>query len=415
MAQSDLYDVAISGGGRVGATLAIALDQAGFRVVMVEAEIDNAQQDPSFDGRASAIAFSCLRQWRALGIDDEFLAAAQRIDRILVTEGPRPGVSAARSPVVRLELSTQDLGDSAPGEPLGWMIENRLTRLALSRALSRTRVTVIRPERVTGAAFAEGSAKLSLAGGATITAQLAIGCEGRRSVLREAAGISISRSDYRQTGVVATVQLANSHNATAWQQFTPSGPLAILPLSGDRASLVWTEESEQAQALLALPDDAFESLLARRFGDALGRPRLIGRRFGYPLSRQLPETTISTRLALVGDAAHGTHPLAGQGLNLGLKDIAALVEIVSNARDLGEDFGGSLVLERYAQWRRFDVVGAITAADMIARVFSNDIDLLRWARKAALFTAQSTPGIKHWLALEAGGALGDAPKSLALG
>ena len=415
MAQSDLYDVAISGGGMVGATLAIALDQAGFRVVLVEAETDSVLQDVGFDGRASAIAFSCLHQWRTLGIDDEFLARAQRIDHILITEGQRPGESAARLPSVRLELSAEDLGDSAPGEPLGWMIENRLTRLALSRALSETKVTIIRPERVMGAAFTQGLAELSLGSGATITARLAVSCEGRRSVLRDAAGISIGRSDYRQTGVVATVQLANPHKATAWQHFTPSGPLAILPLAGDRASLVWTENSEQAEALLSLPKDGFESLLTRRFGDALGRPRLIGQRFGYPLSRQLPETTVSTRLALVGDAAHGTHPLAGQGLNLGLKDIAALAEILSNARDLGEDFGGPLVLERYAQWRRFDVIGAITAADIIARVFSNDLDILRWARRAALFTAQTVPGIKQWLALEAGGALGDAPKSLAQG
>jgi 2-octaprenyl-6-methoxyphenol hydroxylase len=215
--------------------------------------------------------------------------------------------------------------------------------------------------------------------------------------------------------VVATVELARPHHATAWQHFTPGGPLAILPLSGDRASLVWTEETERAEALLALPAEAFESLLARRFGDALGLPRLIGGRFGYPLSRQLPDRIIAPSLALVGDAAHGAHPLAGQGLNLGLKDIAALVEILSNARELGEDFGGEVVLERYAQWRRLDVIGAVSAADVIARVFSNDIEILRLARRAALFAAQIAPGVKRWLALEAGGALGDAPKTLALG
>lgn len=415
MAQSDLYDMAISGGGLVGATLAIALDQAGFRVIMFEAEPESTTLDAGFDGRASAIAYPCLRQWRALGVDDDLATSAQRIDHILVTEGATPGAGALLPSSVRLELSADDLGDNAPGEPLGWMIENRKSREALSRTLCRTNVTILRPERVCGAVFNPGFAELALGNGDTIRARLAIGCEGRGSVLRDAAGILASRSDYRQTGVVATVQLANPHNATAWQHFTPGGPLAILPLTGDRASLVWTERTEQADALLSLPDDAFESLLARRFGDALGRPRLIGRRFGYPLSRQLPETIVSTRLALVGDAAHGTHPLAGQGLNLGLKDIAALVELLSNARDLGEDFGGPLVLERYAQWRRFDVVGAVTAADLIARVFSNDNELLHWARQAALLAAQTIPGMKRLLALEAGGALGDAPKSLALG
>jgi len=413
MAQSDLYDIAISGAGLVGATLAIALDQAGFSVVMVEAEPDSTTLDPGFDGRASAIAYSCFRQWRSLGVDDELAANAQRIEHILVTEGPEPGAGAPYQSSIRLQLSAEDLGDNAPGEPLGCMIENRRSREALSRALLRTNVTILRPERVIGAVFNPGFAELALESGAKIAARLAIGCEGRGSALREAAGVMVSRSYYRQTGVVATVQLAHPHNATAWQHFTPGGPLAILPLTGDRASLVWTEPTEQAQALLSLPDDAFESLLARRFGDALGRPRLIGRRHGHPLSRQLPETIVSTRLALVGDAAHGTHPLAGQGLNLGLKDVAALVEILLNARDLGEDFGGALVLERYARWRRFDVVGAVTAADVIARVFSNDIEFLRWARQAALFAAQTIPGMKRLLALEAGGALGDAPRSLA--
>ena len=415
MAQTDLYDIAISGGGLVGTTLAIALDQAGFRVVMVEAETDAALKDPSFDGRASAVAYSCMRQWRSLGIEDQLAGSAQRIEHILVTEGPQPGAGAVYGPSVRLEISSHDLGDSAVGEPLGWMVENSLARHSLAHALSRSSVSMIRPERVIGAEFKHGFAELALGNGARISARLAIGCEGRRSALREAAGILVRRSDYRQIGVVATVQLANPHNATAWQHFTPGGPLAILPLSGDRASLVWTEQTQQAEALLSLPDDAFESLLARRFGDALGRPRLIGRRIGYPLSRQMPERTVSTRLALVGDAAHGTHPIAGQGLNLGLKDVAAIVEIVSTARDLGEDFGAALVLERYAQWRRFDVVGAVTAADIIARVFSNDMDLLRWARRAALFAAQTSPGVKRFLALEAGGAMGDAPKSLAFG
>jgi len=415
MAHLDLYDIAISGGGLVGATLAIALDQAGFRVVLIEAETDSALQDPSFDGRASAIAFSGLRLWRGLGVDDALVESAQRIDHILVTEGPQPGAGAPMGPSVRLELSAHDLGDSAPGEPLGWMIENRKTRQALSGALAKTNVSIIRPERVTGAVFNSGSADLVLGDGSRISARLAIGCEGRRSALREAAGLLVSRSDYGQTGVVAAVQLAHPHHATAWQHFTPGGPLAILPLTDDRASLVWTERTEQADALLSLADDAFTSLLARRFGDALGRPRLIGPRFGYPLSRQLPEKTVSNRLALVGDAAHGTHPLAGQGLNLGLKDIGALVEILTNARDLGEDFGCPLVLERYAQWRRFDVVGAVTAADLIARVFSNDIAVLRWARRGALFAAQTVPGVKRLLALEAGGALGDAPKSLTYG
>lgn len=415
MGGSDVYDVVISGGGLVGSTLAIALDQAGFRVALVEAELEQATLDPEFDGRASAIAFSCFRQWRAIGVGEALTARAQRIERILVTEGARLGASAGRKSAARLELASQDLDDSASGEPLGWMIENQAARRALSSSLSKTRVRSIRPARVTSAAFSNGLAELTLDHGEKIVARLAVGCEGRRSALREAAGIQIQRSDYGQTGVVATVQLDGPHNATAWQHFFPGGPLAVLPLPNDRASLVWTERDDEAQALLSLSEQAFVSLLARCFGDALGRPRLIGRRFGYALSRQLPASTVSTRLALVGDAAHGTHPVAGQGLNLGLKDVAALVETLINARELGEDIGGTVVLERYARWRRFDVMGAVTAADLIARIFSSDMSILRWVGQGALSTAQILPGIKRLLALEAGGVLGDVPNSLVFG
>ena len=222
-------------------------------------------------------------------------------------------------------------------------------------------------------------------------------------------------SGYGQTGVVATVALARPHDGTAWQHFMPAGPLAILPLTGDRASLVWTERDDRARALQSMPEAAFTALLARRFGDDLGRPTLIGPRFAYPLSAQRVSAVTAPRLALVGDAAHGLHPISGQGLNLGLKDVAALTEVLSDARDLGEDIGGTLVLDRYARWRRLDVAGAVTTADLIARVFSSDHDSLRWLLGLALGVADRSPTIRRVLAQEAGGAAGDLPRTLALG
>ncbi len=409
------FDVAIAGGGLTGATLALALDQAGFSVALVDANLPVAMQSATFDGRASAIAFTAMRQWRNLGLEDLLTTAAQPMERIVVTDGRAPGAGAGPALPVRMSISARDLGEAEGGEPLGWLIENTRVLAALLAALDRSGVTVLRPASVTGAEIAGNGGRLTLDTGQTLRARLLVSSEGRRSVLREAAGLTVETSGYGQTGVVATVALARPHDGTAWQHFMPAGPLAILPLTGDRASLVWTERDDRARALQSMPEAAFTALLARRFGDDLGRPTLIGPRFAYPLSAQRVSAVTAPRLALVGDAAHGLHPISGQGLNLGLKDVAALTEVLSDARDLGEDIGGTLVLDRYARWRRLDVAGAVTAADLIARVFSSDHDSLRWLRGLALGVADRSPTIRRVLAQEAGGAAGDLPRTLALG
>jgi 2-octaprenyl-6-methoxyphenol hydroxylase len=412
------HDIVIAGGGLTGATLALALDQAGFSVAMVDANPAEAMQAEGFDGRASAIAFTALRQWRNLGVEAELDGAIQPMERIVVTDGPAPGAGAGPVSPFSLSISRCDLaadGDPEAGEPLGWMIENTRVLGALLVALNRSGVRVIRPAGVVGASFAANGGRLELESGETLSARLLISSEGRRSVLRRAAGITAETVSYGQTGVVATVALARPHEGTAWQHFMPAGPLAILPLTGDRASLVWTEHDDRARALQSMSGEAFTALLARRFGDHLGRPTLIGDRFGYPLSLQRVSAVTGPRLALVGDAAHGLHPISGQGLNLGLKDVAALTEVLADARDLGEDIGGEVVLERYARWRRLDVAGAVSAADLIARVFSNDHDSLRWLRGLALGVANGSRTIRGALAREAGGSAGDLPRSLALG
>jgi 2-octaprenyl-6-methoxyphenol hydroxylase len=409
------FDVAIVGGGLTGATLALALDQAGFAVALVDANLPDAMQATGFDGRASAIAFTAMRQWRSLGLDDRLQAAAQPMDRIVVTDGRAPGAGAGPSLPIRLSISTRDLGETEAGEPLGWLIENTRVLAALLSALDTSGVSVMRPATVTGAEMAGNGGRLRLDSGQQVSARLLVSSEGRQSTLRKRAGITVETSGYGQTGLVATVALDKPHNGTAWQHFMPAGPLAILPLTGDRASLVWTERDDRARALQSMPEEAFSALLARRFGDDLGRPTLIGPRFAYPLSLQRVSAVTADRLALVGDAAHGLHPISGQGLNLGLKDVAALTQVLAEARDVGEDIGGSVVLDRYARWRRLDVAGAVTAADLIARVFSNDHDSVRWLRGLALGIADRSPAIRTVLAREAGAAAGDLPRSLALG
>jgi 2-octaprenyl-6-methoxyphenol hydroxylase len=217
---------------------------------------------------------------------------------------------------------------------------------------------------------------------------------------------------YDQTAVTCAIALERPHNGTAWQHFMPSGPLAVLPLPGNRASIVWSDRPDKAKALLDLPTPAFESLLQRRLGDEIGPARLVGPRFAYPLSLQLSERGAAPRLALLGDTAHGVHPIAGQGLNLGLKDVAVLAEVLTEARRVGEDIGSAVVLERYLKWRRFDTGASMAAADLIARGFSNDFPPLRLVRDAALATAGALSPLRRILAREAGAGLGDLPELL---
>jgi 2-octaprenyl-6-methoxyphenol hydroxylase len=230
--------------------------------------------------------------------------------------------------------------------------------------------------------------------------------------VRESAGIKTYGWSYAQTGVVATVGLAEPHDGVAHEYFLPGGPFAILPLTDQRASLVWTEKTAMARALLEGSPEAFEAHLARRFGDQLGRPALIGSRFSFPLTLQMAESLVGVRTALVGDAGHAVHPIAGQGLNLGLKDVAALAQVIVEARRLGEDWGSALVLERYQRWRRFDVAALAAATDLFTRLFSNDVAVLRALRGAGLALVNRIKPARRLFVQEAAGMLGDRPRLL---
>jgi 2-octaprenyl-6-methoxyphenol hydroxylase len=416
MTADNEFDVVVAGAGMTGATLALGLAQAGLSVAVVDAQPLETRIAPEFDGRASAVAYANFRQWRALGLAGTLEPVAQPIRSILVTDGPAPG-AASRAPgsaFLRFEADEIPRGasDGSDDEPLGWMIENRHIRAALAQALSDAGAAAFTPAGVVGVSAGARLAEVTLSDGRTLAAPLVVGAEGRASMVREAAGIGVTGWDYRQSGLAATVALERPHDGVAHQYFMPGGPLAVLPLTGDRASLVWTERRDRAAALAAGSQAAFESHLARRFGEALGAPRLLGPRFVHPLSLQLAHSMMGARTALAGDAAHAIHPLAGQGLNMGLKDAAALAEVVADAVRLGEDWGSAAVLERYARWRRFDSMGVVAATDAFTRLFSNDHPLTRAVRGAGLSLVGRLPAARRFFMREAGGAVGDLPRLL---
>lgn len=405
-------DVIIAGAGMAGSTLALALASGGLRPLLVDPQPFEAQLAPTFDGRSSAIAYSSFRQWRAIGAGEALAPHAQRIEQILVTDGRTPGAAARRPSPAFLRFDSSEISGRIEGEPLGYLIENRRIRQALSQAVTEKQIPVIAPVAAKTLEVAPSGARLTLADGRVLSAPLAVSAEGRGSVLRRAAGIGEIGWGYGQSGVVATVRMEKPHEGVAHEYFLPSGPFAILPLTDNRASLVWTESTARGEALREASPEAFHAHLMRRFGDFLGEVTIEGPTFVYPLSLSLAERMVAPRLALIGDAAHGVHPIAGQGLNLGLKDAAALAEVLVEALRCGEDIGSEVVLERYARWRRFDTVTNALAFDAFVRIFSNDNPLLRAARGAGLAVVNRIAPARRFFMHEAGGGVGDLPKLL---
>ena len=405
-------DVIIAGAGMAGATLALALHHGGLKPLLIDPQPFDAQVAPTFDGRSSAIAFSAFRQWKVLGVADALGPHAQRIAQILVTDGKAPGAASPGPLPAFLRFEAAEIGDSTAHEPLGYMIENRQTRAALAKAVTAAGIPVLAPARVASVDFGAAAATVWLEDGRGFSAPLVVGAEGRASVVRQAAGIGEIGWPYKQSGVVATVKLEKPHHGVAHEYFLPGGPFAILPLTDNRASLVWTESTAKAQALKDAGDDAFHAHLARRFGAFLGGVERVGPTFVYPLSLQLAQRMTAPRAALLGDSAHGIHPIAGQGLNLGLKDAAALAEVLVEATRIGEDIGSSAVLERYAQWRRVDTVAILASSDLFVRMFANDNPLLRLARGAGMSVVNRIGPARRFFMHEAGGATGDLPRLL---
>lgn len=392
------------GGGLVGMTLAIGLSMNGLKVAVIDAAPPEAGLDAGFDGRSSAIAYASIKLLEGLGIWPHLGDDPSPIREIRVSDGPS-----------RLFLHFD--GQTAGGEPLGQMVENRHMRRAL---LARAKevmadghgLQILAPQRATEYEADASSARITLAEGQTIGSTLLIGAEGRGSPLRDWAEIRLGRWDYGQVGIVATIRHELPHMGIAHERFLPPGPFAILPLNDNCASLVWTASSDNADDIMALSDHAFEAEVRKRVGDFLGKVRVIGPRWSYPLNLQLADRYIDDRVALVGDAAHGIHPIAGQGLNLGLRDVAALIEVVIEAARLGVDIGSPVVLERYQTWRRADNLILATGMDALNRLFSNDIAPIRVARDIGIAAVNKLPPVKRFFMHHARGTVGQLPRLL---
>lgn len=411
-------EVLISGGGMVGLTLGIALAGAGVDVAILEPADPATATDAAFDGRSSAIARGTQRILAVLGIWPGMAAAAEPILDIRVSDG-RIGAAASR---LFLHYGRDELAEETD-EPLGYIVENRAVRTALhARVAEMPTLRLITPGRLAHLERGTGAvpAVADLADGQRLRARLVVAAEGRGSPLCTAAGIAVTAWEYPQSGIVCTVAHDAPHHGVAHEHFLPAGPFALLPMTDapmtntgggtHRSSLVWTERRTLVPAMLALDDAAFGAELQRRFGHSLGTLRPAGRRWSYPLSLMHAARYIGHRLALVGDAAHVIHPIAGQGLNLGLRDVAALAETVVEARRLGLDPGDATVLARYQQWRRFDNTVLMIATDGLNRLFSNDLGPVRLARDMGLAAVNRLPPLKRLFMRHAMGLVGELPR-----
>ena len=388
-----------------GTSLALALTSVGLSVTIVDPIAASTQLVDNFDGRGYALALTSQRLLKTIGVWDSVAEHAQPMLEIKVSDG-RAGEGP--SPLV-LEFDYAEIEEG----PMGYMVEDRFLRRALLQALERDpQINQITGASVVAQDTGPASISATLSTGEILTASVLIGCDGRGSPTAERAGIKRTGWDYGQTALVCAISHERPHNGVAHQFFMPPGPLAILPLPGNQSSIVWTESHAEAARIHALSDADYLDTLRPRFGDFLGPITLAGARYTYPLNLTLANEFVADRVALVGDAAHGLHPIAGQGLNAGIKDVAALAEVLALARRRGEDIGQIDVLSRYQQWRRFDVATLAAATDGINRLFSNDTSLLRLGRDIGLGVVNAWPGLRRSFIREAAGLTGDLPKLL---
>jgi 2-octaprenyl-6-methoxyphenol hydroxylase len=397
-----IADVLVVGGGLVGGALALGLARHGVQTVIVDRLPPRAGISPTFDGRASAIAASGQKLLEGVGLWPRLAAKAEPILDIRVSDGPS---------LLFLHYDHADLGQG----PLGYMLENRDLRGAIADAFEDSSQTlhVVAPASVTNLSQEADAGAVTLDDGRVLKARLVVAAEGRTSVLRDAAGIKATGWDYPQTAIVATIGHERSHDSIAHERFLPAGPFAILPLKGGhQSSLVWTEQSKRAERFLALDDAAFLEEIDERVGGFLGKLTLIGPRFSYPLGLQFASTYVQGRLALIGDTAHGIHPIAGQGLNLGLRDVGALIEVVVDAKRLGLDPAHASALDQYERWRRADNLLMAGVTDVLNRLFSNSMPPLRLARDLGLGAINRIPPLKKFFMRHAMGTVGELPKLL---
>ncbi|TDK34425.1 ubiquinone biosynthesis hydroxylase [Rhizobium deserti] len=400
-----MLDMLVVGGGYVGLAAAVAVKQAAphLDIEVIEAAPAGVWEK---DERASAIIAAASRMLEVFGAWNEIAPEAQPINRMIVTD-------SRTSDPVRPVFLTFD-GEMEEGRPFAHMVPNVAMVRALRGVAERLGIPIRHGLSATG--FRNGSTHctVSLKDGSTLETRLLVACDGVRSKLRDMAGIRTVTWNYGQSGIVTTVAHERPHDGVAEEHFLPSGPFAILPLTGNRSSLVWTERTAEAERLVAADDLIFEEELQRRFGHKLGELRVVGSKRAFPLGLTLARAFVAPRLALAGDAAHGIHPISGQGLNLGFKDVAALAETVVEADRLGLDIGGLNVLERYQSWRRFDTFRMGVTTDVLNRLFSNDLTPLRIARDLGLGLVEHMPKLKTFFIDQAAGKTdSEGPKLLA--
>ncbi len=396
-------DVVVAGGGLTGLSLACALASARLSVVLVDRVDPATATAPSYDGRTTAVAAGSQHILEAIGVWPVVAAAACPINDIRISDGPSP---------LFLHFDHREVGD----EPMGYIVENRHLREALlQRANALDGLAIRAPARIVETRQQTGTVVAALDDGSQLSGRLIAGCDGRNSNLRRWAGIPVATWRYPQTSIVCTAVHARPHRNIAHERFLPGGPFAILPMNDDaegrhRSSIVWTENERLVPGLLALDDRAFAEVLAEQFGDFMGDVDVAGPRWSHPLGLLHAARYTGDRLALLGDAAHVIHPIAGQGLNLGWRDVAVLAEVIVDAKRLGLDIGKRSVLSRYERWRRFDNTTLAMATDIFNRLFSNDIGPVRLARDLGLAAVQRLPGMRQLFMRHAMGMVGELPR-----
>ncbi len=375
----------------------------GFKACIIDAQSSDIQTTGSFDGRSYAMAYSSVRMLKALDLWGDLEQNAQPILDIKISDG---GVGEIPSPLL-LHFDHHDLEEG----PMGHIVEDRHLRpLLQERLIESGQIIYLDQTKVIGQNTGPALTELFLEGDQkTVKAKLVIAADGRKSAFAANAGIAYSGWNYAQTSLVCALEHEKPHNGVAYQHFMPPGPLAILPLTKNRTSIVWTETTENSKTIMSLDDEAYLDVLQPRFGDFLGDIALAGKRLAFPLEMSIAKSLVADRLALVGDAAHGMHPIAGQGLNAGMRDIAALTQIIYEANQRGEDFGSTSVLSRYQEWRRFDATALPLVLDGFNRLFSNHNRLLKDVRTVGIGIVNRLPDLKRHLMREAAGLSGDLP------
>ena len=396
-------DIIIVGGGLNGSLMAIAAANIGFSTIVLDSKDNEASAENRFDGRSYALALSSVRLLKNLDIFEDIIDKSQPILDIKILDGKLVQGPSQFS----LHFDNNEIHDG----PMGQMVEDRFIRKALFTKINKNKQIDYKfNSKVTEHKKQSGYISVTLDNGKKLNTKLLVGADGRNSELANRADIKKSGWKYNQSALVCAIEHEADHNGVAWQYFMPSGPLAVLPMTGKRSCIVWTEQNANAKAINLFDETRYTKILAARLGNFLGKFKIIGDRHTYPLELSIADRFIDERLALIGDAAHSVHPIAGQGLNAGFKDIAVLAHIIQDAHNRGEDLGSLGVLKRYEEWRRFDSAQLAYSTDLFNKLFSNENEALRLARNIGLKLLDSIPVAKRNIIKEAAGITGELPR-----